>query len=371
MTQAMKKPLQTNKLRIVTPPMEEPLNILLVDDDTSEASLTKLRLDTPRSIHIGYATDAADAASSMAEREWDVVAVDPAIAGGFEFLKHTKVLNRYCSTLVVARSASPEFIGLAVQCRIECMMFKPVDVAHFTAQVLQLATEARERRKRHQRRVLAIGAHPDDVEIGCGGALAKHRADGDLVSILTLSRGAAGGDINARSVEAQAAASLLGARLEFGNLTDTDISEGTQTIEMIEAAIRAFQPTHVYTHAAEDTHQDHRAVNAATLVAARGVPNVYCYQAPSSTVDFRPNFFIDVTPFMKSKLRAIQAYHSQVDRSPLLQDDSILATARYWGRYAGHVLAEPMIVVRQRDGASAKAERDAWSPPQTESAAAE
>lgn len=372
MTQTMKKPSQQKQqLRVVKSPSEEPLNILFVDDDSSGASLTKLQLETSRNVHIGYASETADAARLMAEREWDLIAVDPGTAGGFDFLKRTKVLNRYSSALVVARSHSPEFIELAVQCRIECLMFKPVDRSHFTEQVLQLAEEACRRRHRQQRRVLAIGAHPDDVEIGCGGALMKHRADGDVVSILTLSRGASGGDINARTREAQRAAALLGAKLEFGNFTDTHISEGTETIELIEAAIREFRPTHVYTHAAEDTHQDHRAVHAATLVAARGVPNVYCYQAPSSTVDFRPNLFIDVTAFMKDKLRAIGAYDSQVSRSPLLQDDIIIATARYWGRYAGHVLAEPMNVVRQRDSSAERAEEDDWSRSEAEPTAAE
>ncbi len=370
MTQAMKKPPQPNQLRMVKAPVEEPLNILFVDDDESDAALGRLRLSTERNLHVGYVTAASDAERMMAEREWDVVAVDPSIAGGFEFLKQTKTLNRYSSTLVVVRSNCPEAIRMAVQCRIECLMFKPVNVEHFTDQVLQLAAEARRRRQRQQRRVLAIGAHPDDVEIGCGGTLAKHRTDGDAVAILTLSRGAAGGDTNARAQEARNAAALLGARLEFGDFTDTLISEGTRTIELIEAAIREFRPTHVYTHAAEDTHQDHRAVHAATLVAARGVPNVYCYQAPSSTVDFRPNFFIDITPFIENKLRAIRAYDSQVNRSPLLQDDVILATARYWGRYAGHVLAEPMTVVRQRDSALDNTEGDAPSPRESRSAAA-
>ena len=74
---------------------------------------------------------------------------------------------------------------------------------------------------------------------------------------------------------------------------------GVETIDIIQAAIRELQPTHVYTHCAEDTHQDHRAVHAASLVAARGVPNVYCYQAPSSTVEFRPNRFVDITEFIK------------------------------------------------------------------------
>lgn len=371
MTQAVKKTAQHSQLRVVKPPAEEPINILFVDDDPSDAALTNLKLDTSRSVHIGYATNAADAERVMSEREWDLVAVDPSIEGGFDFLKKTKQLNRYSATLVAARSHSPKFIELAVQCRIECLVFKPVDPAHFTEQVLQLATEARKRRQRNQRRVLAIGAHPDDVEIGCGGTLAKHRADGDLVNILTLSRGAHGGDINARTREAQRAASLLGARLEFGNFMDTHVPAGTETIELIEAAIREFKPTHVYTHSAEDTHQDHRAVHAATRVAARSVSNVYCYQSPSSTVDFQPNLFIDISSFIEDKLRAIRAYDSQVSRSPLLQDDVVVATAVYWGRYAGHVMAEPMSVIRQSDSAVKKTEADAWSPPQAKPTAAE
>jgi LmbE family N-acetylglucosaminyl deacetylase len=77
------------------------------------------------------------------------------------------------------------------------------------------------------------------------------------------------------------------------------------------------------------------------------VPNIYCYQSPSSTVEFRPNRFVDITEYMKRKLQAVGAYKSQVDRMASLQDDVIVTTARYWGR--DHVLAEPMTIVRQRD----------------------
>jgi LmbE family N-acetylglucosaminyl deacetylase len=198
-------------------------------------------------------------------------------------------------------------------------------------------------------RVLAIGAHPDDVEIGCGGALAKHHADYDVLHILTLSRGAAGGDTNVRLVEAHNAAAMVGAQLKIGNLPDTSISGGAETISLIEAAIRELQATHVYTHSAEDTHQDHRAIHAASLVAARGVPNVYCYQSPSSTVEFRPHRFVDITHYIDEKIGLIGAYKSQVDRMESIQPDVILSTARYWGRFAGYVLAEPLRIVRQRD----------------------
>jgi hypothetical protein len=80
------------------------------------------------------------------------------------------------------------------------------------------------------------------------------------------------------------------------------------------------------------------------------VPNVYCYQTPSSTVEFHPNRFVDITDFIKEKLQLIGAYKSQAERMEALHDDVILTNARYWGRYAGYVLAEPMRIVRQRDG---------------------
>jgi LmbE family N-acetylglucosaminyl deacetylase len=137
------------------------------------------------------------------------------------------------------------------------------------------------------------------------------------------------------------------------NLRDMYITDGAETISMIETAIRELHPTHVYTHSAEDTHQDHRAVHGATLVAARSVPNLYCYQSPSSTTEFKPHRFVDITHFIDKKIELIGAYKSQVDRMESIQPDVILSTARYWGRFAGYVLAEPLHIVRQRDGETA------------------
>lgn len=199
------------------------------------------------------------------------------------------------------------------------------------------------------KRVLAIGAHPDDVEIGCGGALAKHRAQDDHVMILVLSGGARGGSIEIRNVEGQRAADLIGAEISFFDLPDTNISEGGETIEAVLSVVRRFNPTHVYTHSLHDTHQDHRSVHRATLVAARHVPNLYCYQAPSATVDFRPTRFVDVTRQMDKKLALIATHKSQTETRANLESDLIVATARFWGRFAGYCLAEPMEIIRQVD----------------------
>lgn len=337
------------RLSIVKPDSENLLHILLVDTDDAESLALRREFESCREARLDYAGDVDTAAHLVSRKRYDLVAVDPVLPGGFAFLKQIKDSRRWMATLVVTGNQSPQFMRQAVKCRIDALLFKPETPSEFMEQALLLANAVSTRRRAQQKRVLAIGAHPDDVEIGCGGSLAKHHARGDVLQVLTLSRGAAGGDVNQRTVEAHHAAKLLGATLEIGTLPDTRISSGPETIEIIQNAIRELQPTHVYTHCAEDTHQDHRAVHAATLVAARGVPNVYCYQAPSSTVEFRPNLFVDITDFIKEKIKAIDSYKSQVERMDALQHDVILATARYWGRYAGYVLAEPMRIIRQRD----------------------
>ena len=94
------------------------------------------------------------------------------------------------------------------------------------------------------------------------------------------------------------------------------------------------------------------------------MPNVYCYQSPSSTVEFKPHRFVDITHFIDRKLELIGAYKSQVDRMESIQPDIVISTARYWGRFAGHVLAEPLRIVRQRDSGVAIDPGEAQEEPQ-------
>jgi len=240
-------------------------------------------------------------------------------------------------------------LKLALEAETEGRPYAPVDNVAFLDQAFSTAQETVKPRRQTRKRVLAIGAHPDDVEIGCGGAMVKHKAQGDELMILTLSRGAVGGDTVKRIQEAELAAQLLGAKLEIGDLPDTRIPDGVVTIDLIQAAIRSFAPTHIYTHSLHDAHQDHRSVHTATLAASRGVKNIYAYQSPSSTTDFRPNHFVDITEYVDRKIRVLAAHESQVTRSTNLRREFMVATALYWGRYIGNVLAEPMEVIRQLD----------------------
>ncbi len=197
-------------------------------------------------------------------------------------------------------------------------------------------------------RVLAIGAHPDDVEIGVGGTLLRHRDDGNEITVLTLSRGARGGDQHARALEAVKAAEVLGARLILEDLPDTAIPENNPTVGIIETVVRDIDPTIVYVHSGHDTHQDHRNTHHAALSAVRQVPNVYCYQSPTATLAFHPLRFVAVDTVIEEKLEVISTYASQTALRWYLEPELLRSTARYWGRFGDSRYCEPLEIERER-----------------------
>ena len=241
-----------------------------------------------------------------------------------------------------ARSRDPEVLVRAIRAGVTDVI-DPGDPEQLEAVIrggMRNAGLARER-------VLAIGAHPDDVEIGCGGTLLDHRRRDDRVSILTLSHGAVGGDRRARMAEAAATADAIGAQLLFGDLPDTEIDAGGATVRLIESVVRALNPTVVYVHSMHDTHQDHRAVATATRSATRQVRRVFAYQSPSATNDFDPMRFVSVDDVLARKIEVLQLFASQDGRS-YLEPELVTAAARYWARHlsASAHYAEPFEVIR-------------------------
>lgn len=196
--------------------------------------------------------------------------------------------------------------------------------------------------------ILAIGAHPDDVEIGLGGTLKKHSDRGDEVTILTLTKGAEGGNKKERERESRCAARSLEANLIMCDLIDTKMSNGGETISNIYQAIETCQPDIIYTHSLHDTHQDHRATHYATLVAARKIERVYAYLAPSGTIDFHPRYFEHIEDYLDDKMKAINCFTSQTVscNRPYLKRSIIESTAQYWGRFSNYGYVEPFEVIR-------------------------
>jgi LmbE family N-acetylglucosaminyl deacetylase len=201
-------------------------------------------------------------------------------------------------------------------------------------------------------RILAVGAHPDDIEIGAGGTLAKHLASGDVIHILVLTSGETGRGqhpVEIREREACEAALLLDAEITLAQLPDSRLPDGKPTIDVIENTARAFKPDIAYIHSVHDTHQDHRAAAYASQVALRSAKKLYAFQSPSATTGFTPQRYPDITEFVSGKLNLIEAHKSQQDMRQYMEHDYVKATARYWGLRAGCSCTEPMEVIFDRD----------------------
>lgn len=193
--------------------------------------------------------------------------------------------------------------------------------------------------------ILAIGSHPDDIEIGCGGTLLRHRANGDQVKMLVLTGGGRGGDINSgnlvftRMKEAKTAADLIDATLILWDYTDTEIPETYALVEKIERIVNEFKPDRVYIPYGQDTHQDHRVTSNVAKSACRKVKQILEYEEPSSYNSFTANYWIDITDHIEKKLEAIKAHVSQGHKE-ILKAKSIEGLNLYRGYQANTSYAE-------------------------------
>lgn len=325
--------------------------VLVVDDDPDVALLVKTVLERRAGCEVALAEDGHAATRALADFTPDVVVTDIEMPGlsGLELLAELRRTDPLVPVIVMTAHVSVEYAVSALRAQADEFLTKPLDNAGLVEAVTRLVAEGRARREanRPKETVLAIGAHPDDVEIGIGGLLAAHAEAGDSITILTLSRGGRGGDADDRQHESLAAAEMLGARLFVKDLVDTEISGGGSTVRLIEEVVQEVQPTIVYTHSAHDRHQDHRAVGEATIVATRRVGTVACYQSPSATIDFRPTRFVRIDDFLERKLRILESFGSQTATRDYLAPDFVTATARYWSRFGGGAAVEPLEVVRE------------------------
>lgn len=223
--------------------------------------------------------------------------------------------------------------------------------------------------------ILAFGAHPDDVELGCGGTLAKEIANGKTVGIIDLTRGELGtnGSADLRDIEAANAAKILGVSVRE-NLKMRDgffKNDEEHQIKIIEI-IRKYQPEIVICNAIDDRHIDHgkgsQLVSDACFLSglikietslngeiqkAWRPKLVYHY---IQWKEIEPNFVVDITGFEQIKMDAIMAYSSQFYdpksnglKTPIATQnfkDSINYRAQNLGRLIGTEFAEGFTVER-------------------------
>jgi bacillithiol biosynthesis deacetylase BshB1 len=215
--------------------------------------------------------------------------------------------------------------------------------------------------------VLAVGAHPDDVELGCGGTVAWLVSRGRSVGILDLTRGEMGtrGTPELRAREAAEAARILGARFRHGlDLGDGGLRVDREAERAVIGVVRACRPRLVLAPLPEDRHPDHARAGAlvrdasfyAGLRALRSDDPAHRPQQvvfyPAATLP-APSFLVDVSAVFERKLEAIRAFRSQfhdpsspepgtfISSPEFLQ--GIVARAQAWGRLANVAYAEGFV----------------------------
>lgn len=200
-------------------------------------------------------------------------------------------------------------------------------------------------------KVLALAAHPDDIEIGCGGTLAEYVRRGAEVHLFVATDGGLGGDAEVRRSEQLASAAILGlTEVHWGGFRDTELNSEGKLLRALEDQVRAIKPDIVFMNSHEDTHQDHRALARAANSATRYVPNVLAYETPTS-LDFDPHVFMDIQATLSLKIDALNAHASQVERTNISGVSIVeiaMATARFRGVQAKMSAAEGFVPIRVR-----------------------
>lgn len=194
--------------------------------------------------------------------------------------------------------------------------------------------------------ILAIAAHPDDVELGCGGTLTKHAQMGQRVGIVDLTEGELGtrGSVAERYQEAAAAAAIMGLSVrENAQIRDGFFKNDEEHQKRIIHFIRKYQPEIVITNAPEDRHPDHgrgfRLVSDACFLAGlrkietldeTGKPQeAWRPKRVFSLIQDRqldPTFIVDISDTFDRKMEAVRAYTSQFYQADATEPLTYIAT---------------------------------------------
>ena len=228
--------------------------------------------------------------------------------------------------------------------------------------------------------LLAIGVHPDDIELSCAGTLLKHIADGRKVGLFDLTRGELGsrGTVATRDEEAENSRRLMGAAVRVNaNMRDGFFQHTEENVRKIATVLRTYRPKIVLANATEDRHPDHG--RAAKLIADA------CYYSglraiktrdeagreqeawrPDAVYHYiqdyhqRPDFVVDVTDFFEQKMACVRAFKTQFHQGDEADEADLPSTpisgadfakflearAREFGRPAGFELGEGFRVTR-------------------------
>lgn len=210
---------------------------------------------------------------------------------------------------------------------------------------------------------VAIGAHPDDIEIGVGGSIALHRTRDESVHMLILTKGSELSDPDEREREARVAAEHLDVdSVRFLGFEDTRVPYDDTIVKRIDEQLQELNADRAYIHTVEDTHQDHRRAARASISATRNCDEVLAFESPSTRSSFAPQYYIPLSEeLIERKNKAIRKHKSQ-QKKKYLEAEAMEGLARFRGRQANSTYAEAFQVIRIKQSSEQRAQEGLRCP---------
>ena len=185
--------------------------------------------------------------------------------------------------------------------------------------------------------ILFIGAHPDDIELGCAMTVNKYVSEDCRVNFIVCTNGEKSsiGNLERRIVESKSASECqkITNYINLG-LPDTHLSFEPELTSILEKAVNSLNPDIIYTHSPKDRHKDHIAVYESSTVAGRTVNEILLYPGPSSFSSFSPiEFYLYKQENMDYAVEVLNHFESQIN-SGIIDVDAIIGRARYYASLA-------------------------------------
>lgn len=232
------------------------------------------------------------------------------------------------------------------------------------------------RERKMKNKILVIAAHPDDEILGCGGTIAKHVQQGDIVDVVILAEGITSRDdvrdrtnnekaLTDLSTAARKANKIVGVnKLSLCQFPDNrmDSLSLLDVVKTIENIISKFKPSTIYTHHRGDVNIDHRIIHDAVVTACRPMPGSQFvrtlmffevassteWQPPGSGTPFLPNWYVDISDALCKKLEALEVYECEMRAWPHARSiKAVEHLARWRGANIGVEAAEAFMLGRK------------------------
>lgn len=321
---------------------ESPARILIIDSDKNSRKTTFSLLAAN-----GYLVDTAEtgneAITKTKQTRYNLLLISTALPD----MDGIKLLNRIHESIpktrkiLLATNQTLQDAASAVNQGADGYIIKPFDKEKLLS-IVEAQLEKKEIKPRKygaHANVLFLGAHPDDIELGCGGTLIKHVQNGDNPFAVIFTNGEKGVtendlthgvDRQQETIKALKLAGVPSSNIYFLQYPDTELWQHRQKVmNTISKFCESFQIHLVYTHSNKAQHQDHVTIYDETVRGAKKAWGIMAYESHGATnPSFSPNMFVDITDVITKKIAMLNCHHSQISKN-YFQVESIIALAQF------------------------------------------